>query len=186
VLAAPTTVGGFRHATSGVSIVAETGAMEPYISAPRNLPQVRPDERIGDQERGWACEQLSAAFALGRLSDEELEDRLARAMNARTRLEVQVLTRDLGPHAAPSSPQPSSRPSRGTPSWSGSDVLAVILLIGCALSISAIMLLVAGTSPVYFFCAVVGGTLAFVAGVSATQLVHRWAGRTRASLQTGG
>jgi hypothetical protein len=156
--------------------------MEPTTSFPRNLPQLRPDDRIGDEERSLACEQLSGAFALGRLSDEELEDRLARAMTARTRLEVQVLTRDLGPYAAPS----RREPERDGPAWSRYDVLATILLVGCTLSISAIMLLLAGVSPVYFFCAVVGGTLAFVAGVSAHQLVHRWVGRTRAAIQTGG
>jgi hypothetical protein len=62
----------------------------------------------------------------------------------------------------------------------------VVLLIGCTLSISAMMLLLAGVSQVYFFCAVLGGTLAFVAGVSATQLVHRSVGRARQAIQAGG
>ncbi len=155
--------------------------MEPYLPSARSGPALRSDERIGDEERSLACEQLSGAFALGRLSDEEIEDRLARAVNARTRQDVQLLTRDLGPYVAAS----RSDVRRDRSAWRGADVLAAILLIGCTLSISAIMLLLAGVSPVYFLCAVLGGNLAFVAGVSASQLVHRSLGRARAASEAG-
>jgi len=161
--------------------------MEPYLSPTRHLPQLPPEERIGDLERSQVCDQLSAAFATGQLDQVELEDRLARAVAARTRREVLLLTSDLGA-ARPTRSTAAQLETAGTSrqAWSGTDVLAVILLAGSALSIAVIMFGVAMVSPLYFFFAVLGGSLAFVAGVSTTQLVNRSIRRTREAIRAGG
>jgi hypothetical protein len=61
----------------------------------------------------------------------------------------------------------------------------MILLAGSALCIAAIMLGVAAVSPLYFFFAVLGGTLAFVAGCSTAHLVNRSVRRIRESTPAG-
>lgn len=154
--------------------------MEPYAPQTR-LPQLRNDDRVGDLERGQVCDHLSAAFAAGRLDRDELEERISRAVSARTRMDLHVLVYDLG---APAVARPEPRPVRAA-AWNGPDVLAVILLAGCSAIVLAMLLVIAGVSPPYFLASVVGGALAFVAGASATQLVHRSVRRTRDSLRAG-
>jgi hypothetical protein len=51
--------------------------------------------RVSDQERDGAVEQLSEHAAAGRLTLDELEERVSVALVARTRGELQALTRDL-------------------------------------------------------------------------------------------
>lgn len=58
------------------------------------LPE-RPDHRIGDVERDAVLDVLKAHFGAGRLSIDELEDRTARALAARTAGELAPLTDDL-------------------------------------------------------------------------------------------
>lgn len=57
--------------------------------------------RAGDIERDATAEQLRAAYAEGRLSDPELEERLGRALSARTLAELGPLTADLPPARQP-------------------------------------------------------------------------------------
>jgi hypothetical protein len=58
----------------------------------------RPDsERIGDRERDEVMVVLSDAFAEGRLTREEFEERSAQALAARTGADLAVLTADLPP-----------------------------------------------------------------------------------------
>jgi hypothetical protein len=51
--------------------------------------------RASDAERERCAQALRAAYAEGRLSLEELEDRLTCTRDARTRLELRALTRDV-------------------------------------------------------------------------------------------
>ena len=51
--------------------------------------------RASDQDRDSAAESLSAAYAVGRLSREELDDRATAAYSARTQGELRDLTADL-------------------------------------------------------------------------------------------
>jgi hypothetical protein len=51
--------------------------------------------RASDVERERCAHTLRDAYAEGRLSLEELEERLTRARDARTRLELRALTRDV-------------------------------------------------------------------------------------------
>jgi hypothetical protein len=63
------------------------------VSAERPLPysQMRP----GHADRDKVVERLQEAFADGRLSDDEYEERLQRALSAKTFGELSVLTRDI-------------------------------------------------------------------------------------------
>jgi hypothetical protein len=58
-------------------------------------PPVPGEMRASDQERDGAAEQLSEHAAAGRLTLDELEQRVSVALTARTRGELQALTRDL-------------------------------------------------------------------------------------------
>jgi hypothetical protein len=133
------------------------------------------DPRVGDLERSAACDQLSSAFATGRLDSLELDDRLARAMSARTRSELQPLLTDLASAAQPR-PQPELRPS-----WTGYEMMALVMLIGSVVLVCGMLLVMAGAGVGYFLGSLVGGTLAFVAGVSSTVLIQRFVRRTRES-----
>jgi uncharacterized membrane protein YccC len=51
--------------------------------------------RVSDQDRERAAEEIRQHFAAGRLTDEELSDRLSAVYRARTSQELQELRRDL-------------------------------------------------------------------------------------------
>ena len=69
------------------------------------------DLRASDADRERAAERLRAATAEGRLSAEELEERLERALAARTEGELAALVADLPPAAEPA---PAPRPARAS------------------------------------------------------------------------
>jgi len=73
------------------------------------------DLRASDADRERAAERLRAATAEGRLSAEELEERLELALAARTEGELAALVADLPPAAEPA-PAPGASRSRG---WGG-------------------------------------------------------------------
>lgn len=58
-------------------------------------PLVLSEMRVSDQDRDSAVEVLSEHAAAGRLTLDELEERLSVALAARTRSELGALTRDL-------------------------------------------------------------------------------------------
>ena len=135
-------------------------------------------KRVGDRERSDVCDELAAHFAAGRLTGEELDDRLARAMRAQTVVDLIELVSDL-PRRAPVAsatvpgPQPGPIPVDRTLAWNGFDVICLLLLIG-GLMVSGLLLLVAGAwQPAAFVAALVGGTAAAVGGAAAMHLGHR-------------
>jgi hypothetical protein len=69
------------------------------------------DLRIGDRERAAAAERLSAHHAAGRLSVDELEQRLERAESAVFAHDLEALEADLPSDGAPA----RRRPPRGAP-----------------------------------------------------------------------
>jgi hypothetical protein len=78
----------------------------------RELPHpADPRLRVGDAERGQVIDQLADHHAIGRLTLEEFEERMASAWAARTGADLEVLVRDL-PAPAPST-APSRRPPAG-------------------------------------------------------------------------
>src|SRR5260370_6994616 len=58
-------------------------------------PAVPSEMRVSDQDRDSAVEQLSEHAAAGRLTLDELEERVSVALAARTRGELGALTQDL-------------------------------------------------------------------------------------------
>ncbi|MGH2884618.1 MAG: DUF1707 SHOCT-like domain-containing protein, partial [Solirubrobacteraceae bacterium] len=54
-----------------------------------------PDLRVSDQQRDRAAQEIREHFAAGRLTDDELSDRIQAVYNARTEGELKALTADL-------------------------------------------------------------------------------------------
>jgi hypothetical protein len=72
-----------------------------------------PEVRASDAEREAAAARLRDAAADGRLTFEELTERLDRAYAARTRAELEEVTRDLPAAAAVEAPEPPANTRRG-------------------------------------------------------------------------
>ncbi|GAA2093918.1 DUF1707 SHOCT-like domain-containing protein [Actinomadura alba] len=84
-----------------------------------------PAMRVSDMERDEVLVRLHTAFAEGRLSDAELDERTASVLAARTRPELDLLLADLPPAAAPGAAagrqaSPVSRPGRLQVAYKGS------------------------------------------------------------------
>jgi len=67
-----------------------------------------PELRASDAERGRVTESLRAHYLDGRLTQDDFDERVERALAARTKGELAELTRDL-PQEAPATPEPSRR-----------------------------------------------------------------------------
>jgi hypothetical protein len=72
----------------------------------RSFP--RGDLRVSDADRDRAVAELSEHFQTGRLTQEEFEDRSARALQARTGQELSELFTDLPPGMPPAATSPAS------------------------------------------------------------------------------
>lgn len=59
------------------------------------LPTRRSERRVTDEERERTADRVRDAYELGALEHDEFEDRLSAAYAARTRSDLDVLTRDL-------------------------------------------------------------------------------------------
>jgi hypothetical protein len=84
--------------------------------------------RVSDAERAEVADQLAQHYGDGRLDQAELDERLGRAMGAKTQADLAGITADL-PHIDPRPgssrpPAPRSRPGRLR-----SRVLPIVLLI---------------------------------------------------------
>ena len=98
-------------------------------------PPGRPELRIGDDERSAAIAALGEHYALGRLTQEEYDERAARAWSARTRSELEPLFADL-PHPQPTVPHasPATRPAQRSRSahpgwWAGAWMVPVLAVV---------------------------------------------------------
>jgi hypothetical protein len=78
-----------------------------------------PDLRIGDAERDVTTRQLRECFAQGRLTMDEFNDRLGKALSATTQPELDRLTRDLPPAMPSPAPLPHTAGYRGDPRYAG-------------------------------------------------------------------
>jgi hypothetical protein len=93
------------------------------MNATRGFPAG--EMRASDADRDLAIGELSEHFQTGRLTQEEFDDRSARALRATTGRQLSELFTDLpgggpDPAAAPVGPGPSwTAPSWTAPSWSG-------------------------------------------------------------------
>lgn len=77
--------------------------MEPYHEAKPGSPSIR----ASDQERDAAVQRLQAAFAEGRLTDQEFDERMRAALAARTHADLDALFADLPASSAPVVPRPA-------------------------------------------------------------------------------
>ncbi|HEV8275077.1 MAG TPA: DUF1707 domain-containing protein [Streptosporangiaceae bacterium] len=97
----------------------------------------QPDILASDQERDAIASELGAHFQAGRLDAAELDDRLGRALRARTRGELAELVTDLPRVGAPQEP-PAGRRSRATA------IAAIAITIGAAALIVTGLTITAG------------------------------------------
>src|SRR5581483_7138376 len=74
-----------------------------------------PDLRVGDADRHTAADALQQHYVDGRLSAEELAERLRQATAARTRAELDAILRDLPPLFVPRATEPPATPSAPEP-----------------------------------------------------------------------
>src|SRR5215470_11517011 len=70
--------------------------------------------RVGDADRDAVATQLREHFADGRLTLEELNERLDQAFAAKTRADLNTVLRDL-----PQAPRPVAGVPSGGPAWQG-------------------------------------------------------------------
>ena len=140
------------------------------------IPLPIPSTRIGDAERSHACGTLSAHFAAGRLTGEELEERLAAAIAARTAVDLQWLIADLPPiqpqPSEPTSPAAAPTVPSGASEWGAGDILVLLVFIGCV-GVAGCALWILMMAGAYMGTYIVAGTLsAIVAGTGGAAAVH--------------
>ena len=127
--------------------------------------------RVGEAERAAACDALAEHFAAGRLDPAELDDRLARAVSARSQADLQVLFRDLRPRRRV--PEAPAGPSVGEESGARTVVpFLTALLILCLLLAGGMLVLLGAYNVGFFLAALVGGTATAVAGGCVTAIGH--------------
>src|SRR5262249_20396736 len=76
------------------------------------------DERIraSDADRDHVTTRLREHFAAGRLTPDELDERISAALNAKTHGQLRALMADL-PEPAPAAPKATQRPYPAAPPW---------------------------------------------------------------------
>jgi hypothetical protein len=125
--------------------------------------------RVGERERAAACDALAEHFAAGRLDPAELDDRLARAMAARTQNDLRALFVDLGPRRSVPDVVPPTHPPERAPGGA-SGAVAVSLLVMSLLLAGGMLLVLGAYNPALFLAALVGGTATAVGGSCVTVL----------------
>jgi hypothetical protein len=92
------------------------------------------DERIraSDADRDHVTARLREHFAAGRLTSDEMDERISAALKAKTHGDLRQLMTDL-PEPAPAAPRAAQRPYPPGPPWvmrrRGPRVLPVLLLV---------------------------------------------------------
>ncbi len=123
--------------------------------------------RVSEAERQAVTDRLAEHFSVGRLDQAEFDERAGRAMNAKTRADLNGLFDDLPETGAPAAPEPSApgqfRYRRRHP------LLAIALVLVIALTVGHALFWIAG--PLLWL-----GLLA-----ATVLLVTRAVGRTHAS-----
>jgi hypothetical protein len=102
--------------------------------------QVPPDQiRISDAERHEMTETLAKHYSEGRLDQTEMDERVTKAMSAKTRGDLRGLLDDLPPlgPASGSVPMPASRSRRPFPHRVLSILLAVFLVASISAALSS-------------------------------------------------
>ena len=116
---------------------------------------------VGEAERAAACDALADHFAAGRLDPAELDDRLARAVAARSQSDLQVLFRDLRPRRTV--PDMGAAPPLEREGGAVVPLLVSVLIL-CLLLAGGMLLVLGAYNPGLFVAALVGGTATAVGG----------------------
>jgi hypothetical protein len=111
-----------------------TGRMEPFepqqhVPGWTDLGRAGYDLRIGDAERDATIAALREHFAAGRLTLDELTERIDGALAAKTQGQIDALTADL-PRLRPRWPAPP--PAQAEPSDTGRLLVLMLLLFAIA------------------------------------------------------
>ena len=93
--------------------------------------------RVSDQDRQSAIELFSEAYAVGRLSREELDERVTAAYSAKTHGDLRDLTADLPRPAAPTGLRSATVASRRTPPRASQRLVSVMIWMLFALVLAA-------------------------------------------------
>jgi hypothetical protein len=93
--------------------------------------------RMSDQDRQSAVELLSEAYAVGRLSREELDERVTAAYSAKACGELRDLTADLPRPAAPAGLPSETMASRRAPQRASRRLVSVMIWMLFALVLAA-------------------------------------------------
>jgi hypothetical protein len=110
-----------------MSAQSRTYGSGPLFGAPSSDQQMR----VSDAERQAVADQLATHFADGRLDQAEFDERVARAMSAKTRADLNGLFADL-PEPATRGPQGSQNPQdmpSARPHRHGHPVLLLVLVV---------------------------------------------------------
>ena len=91
--------------------------------------------RASDADRDRVIDLLKAAFAQGRLTKDELDERLGQALAARTDADLAALTADLHPGPAGAQLERTPAPPRRAVGW-GAAALAALLLAIAAVALA--------------------------------------------------
>ena len=107
-----------------------TRGFSPWFSGPASDQNMR----VSDAERQAVADRLAEHFSSGRLDQAEFDERVGRAMNAKTRADLSGLFDDLpetGAPAAANGPHPHPHPH---PRRRGHPVLLIALLVLVAIA----------------------------------------------------
>ena len=138
--------------------------------------------RVSDADRERVTSLLREHFAQGRLSSEELDDRITAALSAKTFGDLRRVMADLpepAPELARAAPSMPLAPRRGAMAWRGPRILplAVIVLIAA--------LVIPGAGWLFFAFLKVVLVLWLVACVAGIITAARFRGRVRRYWRSG-
>lgn len=167
-----------------------------YMTSPNSAtsyvhPRSYRSPRIGDLERQAACEELSNQFAAGRLTNDELDERLAAAVGARTAAELRWVVADLPPIDQPtlSNARPTPGPRGASPQntgWRAWDILVLLVLLGCmGVAGLAFLALLLGGGLAFMVASTLSAIVAGTGGAAAVHLIHRSLDRQQARDDAG-
>ena len=134
---------------------------QPFLGQPLVVRPATGPVRIGDAERDQAVTLLGDHFAAGRLSREELDERIDQAIQAKFSTDLRPLFADL-PGTEPAAVRPAAQFRPGPPAYAPLLVLAPMLLVG--LMVTAIVVGAPWVLWVFFWmlmCSGLGGRRRF-------------------------
>ena len=129
--------------------------------------------RVSDADRDRVSDQLRDHFAAGRITSDELDERLSAALSAKTFGDLRRIMADL-PGPVPALPRAVPPPLQATPAWAVRRRPPFPPLILLAL-LAALLLPPAGwLLATFVYVILVVGLMTFIAGAFASRPQRRW------------